>query len=133
MGIFSWFGKMSAPNARKISTGRHLSRCCCLLKAFPSAKISLVKDWNPNIKLIYFPVSFHAYPQSLCLSFLFQGGLNGFNIPRVTPCSEVADYLEMSPEALQGLNPKSLPSYARRLLCDAYMCFYHSPSLSLYK
>ncbi|XP_039214294.1 ubiquitin carboxyl-terminal hydrolase CYLD-like [Crotalus tigris] len=62
-----------------------------------------------------------------------EGGLNGFNIPRVTPCSEVADYLEMSPEALQDLNPKSLPSYARRLLCDAYMCFYHSPSLSLYK
>ncbi|KAL7977614.1 hypothetical protein Chor_009563, partial [Crotalus horridus] len=45
-----------------------------------------------------------------------EGGLNGFNIPRVTPCSEVADYLEMSPEALQDLNPKSLPSYARRLL-----------------
>ncbi|ETE61914.1 Ubiquitin carboxyl-terminal hydrolase CYLD, partial [Ophiophagus hannah] len=62
-----------------------------------------------------------------------EGGLNGFNIPRVTPCSEVADYLEMPIETLQGLDPKSLPSYARRLLCDAYMCFYHSPSLSLYK
>uniref|UniRef100_A0A8C7E0C2 ubiquitinyl hydrolase 1 n=1 Tax=Naja naja TaxID=35670 RepID=A0A8C7E0C2_NAJNA len=62
-----------------------------------------------------------------------EGGLNGFNIPWVTPCSEVADYLEMPIETLQGLDPKSLPSYARRLLCDAYMCFYHSPSLSLYK
>ncbi|KAJ7313045.1 hypothetical protein JRQ81_004310 [Phrynocephalus forsythii] len=62
-----------------------------------------------------------------------EGGLNGFNIPRVTPCPEVADYLEMSPEALQGLDPRSLPAYARRLLCDAYMCFYHSPSLGLYK
>uniref|UniRef100_A0A670ZKU2 Ubiquitin carboxyl-terminal hydrolase CYLD n=1 Tax=Pseudonaja textilis TaxID=8673 RepID=A0A670ZKU2_PSETE len=62
-----------------------------------------------------------------------EGGLNGFNIPQVTPCSEVADYLEMPIETLQGLDPKSLPSYARRLLCDAYMCFYHSPSLSLYK
>ncbi|XP_061445714.1 ubiquitin carboxyl-terminal hydrolase CYLD-like isoform X2 [Rhineura floridana] len=62
-----------------------------------------------------------------------EGGLNGFNIPRVTPCSEVADYLEMPSEALQGLDPKSLPPYARRLLCDAYMCFYHSPALGLYK
>uniref|UniRef100_A0A6J0VJ23 Ubiquitin carboxyl-terminal hydrolase CYLD n=1 Tax=Pogona vitticeps TaxID=103695 RepID=A0A6J0VJ23_9SAUR len=62
-----------------------------------------------------------------------EGGVNGFNIPRVTPCAEVADYLGMSPEALQGLDPKSLPTYARRLLCDAYMCFYHSPSLGLYK
>ncbi|XP_062994006.1 ubiquitin carboxyl-terminal hydrolase CYLD-like [Elgaria multicarinata webbii] len=62
-----------------------------------------------------------------------EGGLNGFNIPRVTPCSEVADYLEMSPEELQRLDPKSMPTYARRLLCDAYMCFYHSPSLGLYK
>ncbi|XP_044282766.1 ubiquitin carboxyl-terminal hydrolase CYLD-like isoform X1 [Varanus komodoensis] len=62
-----------------------------------------------------------------------EGGLNGFNIPRVTPCSEVADFLEMSPEELQRLDPKSLPTYARRLLCDAYMCFYHSPSLGLYK
>lgn len=59
--------------------------------------------------------------------------MNGFNIPRVTPCAEVADYLEMSPRELQGLDPKSLPTYARRLLCDAYMCFYHSPSLGLYK
>ncbi|XP_066483906.1 ubiquitin carboxyl-terminal hydrolase CYLD-like [Tiliqua scincoides] len=62
-----------------------------------------------------------------------EGGMNGFNIPRVTPCAEVADYLEMSPRELQSLDPKSLPTYARRLLCDAYMCFYHSPSLGLYK
>ncbi|XP_033026356.1 ubiquitin carboxyl-terminal hydrolase CYLD-like [Lacerta agilis] len=62
-----------------------------------------------------------------------EGGLNGFNIPRVTPCSEVADYLAMPPEVLQGLDPKSLPTFARRLLSDAYMCFYHSPSLGLYK
>lgn len=62
-----------------------------------------------------------------------QGGENGFNIPQVTPCPEVADYLEMSPEELQALDPKSLPPCARRLLCDAYMCLYHSPTLGLYK
>uniref|UniRef100_A0A8C0IWG9 ubiquitinyl hydrolase 1 n=1 Tax=Chelonoidis abingdonii TaxID=106734 RepID=A0A8C0IWG9_CHEAB len=62
-----------------------------------------------------------------------QGGQNGFNIPQVTPCPEVADYLEMSPEELQVLDPKCLPPCARRLLCDAYMCLYHSPTLGLYK
>ncbi|XP_054849327.1 ubiquitin carboxyl-terminal hydrolase CYLD-like [Eublepharis macularius] len=62
-----------------------------------------------------------------------EGELNGFNIPRVTACSEVANYLKMSAKELQCLDPKSLPPCARRLLCDAYMCFYHSPSLSLYK
>ncbi|XP_074838510.1 ubiquitin carboxyl-terminal hydrolase CYLD-like isoform X2 [Carettochelys insculpta] len=61
------------------------------------------------------------------------GGENGFNIPQVTPCPEVADYLEMSPEQLQTLDPKSLLPCARRLLCDAYMCLYHSPTLGLYK
>ncbi|XP_006273280.3 ubiquitin carboxyl-terminal hydrolase CYLD isoform X2 [Alligator mississippiensis] len=62
-----------------------------------------------------------------------QGGQNGFNIPRVTPCPEVADYLEMSPKELQALDPKSLPPCARRLLCDAYMCLYHNTALGFYK
>ncbi|KAM4051257.1 ubiquitin carboxyl-terminal hydrolase CYLD-like isoform 2-T2 [Anomaloglossus baeobatrachus] len=62
-----------------------------------------------------------------------EGGQNGFNIPRVTPCPEVTEYLEMTAEELQQEDPKSMPTYARRLLCDAYMCLYYSPDLSLYK
>ncbi|XP_063769564.1 ubiquitin carboxyl-terminal hydrolase CYLD-like isoform X2 [Pseudophryne corroboree] len=62
-----------------------------------------------------------------------EGGQNGFNIPRVTPCPEVTEYLEMAAEELQQKDPKSMPTYARRLLCDAYMCLYYSPELSLYK
>ncbi|XP_029436760.1 ubiquitin carboxyl-terminal hydrolase CYLD-like isoform X2 [Rhinatrema bivittatum] len=62
-----------------------------------------------------------------------EGGQNGFNIPQVTSCPEVAEYLRMSPQELQALDLKSMPSCARRLLCDAYMCLYHSPALSLYK
>ncbi|XP_075068490.1 ubiquitin carboxyl-terminal hydrolase CYLD-like [Mixophyes fleayi] len=62
-----------------------------------------------------------------------EGGQIGFNIPRVTPCPEVTEYLEMTPEELQRIDSKSMPTYVRRLLCDAYMCLYYSPDLSLYK
>ncbi|XP_010784251.1 ubiquitin carboxyl-terminal hydrolase CYLD [Notothenia coriiceps] len=61
------------------------------------------------------------------------GGQNGFNIPQVSPCPEVEAYLKMSPEELHSLDPKSIVGQARRLLCDAYMCMYQSPTMSLYK
>uniref|UniRef100_A0A8C1Z6G3 Ubiquitin carboxyl-terminal hydrolase CYLD n=1 Tax=Cyprinus carpio TaxID=7962 RepID=A0A8C1Z6G3_CYPCA len=61
------------------------------------------------------------------------GGQNGFNIPQVSPCPEVGAYLKMTPEELHALDPKNIQGYARRLLCDAYMCMYQSPTMSLYK
>lgn len=61
------------------------------------------------------------------------GGQNGFNIPQVSPCPEVEAYLKMTPEELHTLDPKSIQGQARRLLCDAYMCMYQSPTMSLYK
>ncbi|KAJ8407846.1 hypothetical protein AAFF_G00268900 [Aldrovandia affinis] len=61
------------------------------------------------------------------------GGQNGFNIPQVTPCPEVGAYLKMTPEELHALDPKNIQGFARRLLCDAYMCMYQSPTMSLYK
>uniref|UniRef100_A0A8D3D1V3 ubiquitinyl hydrolase 1 n=1 Tax=Scophthalmus maximus TaxID=52904 RepID=A0A8D3D1V3_SCOMX len=61
------------------------------------------------------------------------GGQNGFNIPQVSPCPEVETYLKMTPEELHALDPKSIQGQARRLLCDAYMCMYQSPTMSLYK
>ncbi|KAM4602507.1 ubiquitin carboxyl-terminal hydrolase CYLD isoform 2-T3 [Polymixia lowei] len=61
------------------------------------------------------------------------GGQNGFNIPQVSPCPEVGAYLKMSQEELHALDPKSIQGQARRLLCDAYMCMYQSPTMSLYK
>lgn len=63
----------------------------------------------------------------------FAGGQNGFNIPQVSPCPEVEAYLKMTPEELHTLDPKSIQGQARRLLCDAYMCMYQSPTMSLYK
>ncbi|XP_066579035.1 ubiquitin carboxyl-terminal hydrolase CYLD [Amia ocellicauda] len=62
-----------------------------------------------------------------------EGGQNGFNIPQVSPCPEVAPYLRLSAAQLSELVPGSLQGRPRRLLCDAYMCLYHSPELSLYK
>nr|KAF6409552.1 CYLD lysine 63 deubiquitinase [Rousettus aegyptiacus] len=61
------------------------------------------------------------------------GGQNGFNIPQVTPCPEVGEYLKMSPEDLHSLDARQIQGCARRLLCDAYMCMYQSPTMSLYK
>ncbi|KAJ7311848.1 hypothetical protein JRQ81_006161 [Phrynocephalus forsythii] len=61
------------------------------------------------------------------------GGQNGFNIPQVTPCPEVSEYLKMSLEELHSLDSRRIQGCARRLLCDAYMCMYQSPTMSLYK
>ncbi|XP_013911472.1 PREDICTED: ubiquitin carboxyl-terminal hydrolase CYLD [Thamnophis sirtalis] len=65
---------------------------------------------------------------------IFQaGGQNGFNIPQVTPCPEVGEYLKMSLDELHSLDSRRIQGCARRLLCDAYMCMYQSPTMSLYK
>uniref|UniRef100_A0A665V8X1 ubiquitinyl hydrolase 1 n=1 Tax=Echeneis naucrates TaxID=173247 RepID=A0A665V8X1_ECHNA len=62
-----------------------------------------------------------------------EGGENGFNIPRVKACPEVGRYLSLSEDELSRVDTASLQEAARRLLCDSYMCLYHSPELSLYK
>ncbi|CAL9694099.1 unnamed protein product [Knipowitschia caucasica] len=62
-----------------------------------------------------------------------EGGENGFNVPRVKPCPEVGRYLSLSEEELGRVDPSSLRESVKRLLCDAHMCLYHSPELSLYK
>ncbi|XP_029931675.1 ubiquitin carboxyl-terminal hydrolase CYLD isoform X2 [Myripristis murdjan] len=62
-----------------------------------------------------------------------EGGENGFNVPQVKACPEVGRYLSLSEDELSRVDPASLREPARRLLCDAYMCLYHSPELSLYK
>lgn len=67
------------------------------------------------------------------ISVSHPGGENGFNIPHVKACPEVGRYLTLSQEELSRVDPTSLEEPARRLLCDSYMCLYHSPDLSLYK
>lgn len=62
-----------------------------------------------------------------------EGGENGFNIPQVKACPEVGRYLSLSEDELSRVDSASLRESVRRLLCDSYMCLYHSPELSLYK
>uniref|UniRef100_A0A674PFT9 ubiquitinyl hydrolase 1 n=1 Tax=Takifugu rubripes TaxID=31033 RepID=A0A674PFT9_TAKRU len=62
-----------------------------------------------------------------------EGGENGFNIPHVKACPEVGRYLSLTEEELSRVDTASLREPVRRLLCDSYMCLYHSPELSLYK
>ncbi|XP_067257042.1 ubiquitin carboxyl-terminal hydrolase CYLD [Chanodichthys erythropterus] len=62
-----------------------------------------------------------------------EGGENGFNVPQVRACPEVGRYLSLSADEFARLDAASLRDPVRRLLCDAYMCLYHCPELSLYK
>uniref|UniRef100_A0A671LAC0 ubiquitinyl hydrolase 1 n=2 Tax=Sinocyclocheilus anshuiensis TaxID=1608454 RepID=A0A671LAC0_9TELE len=62
-----------------------------------------------------------------------EGGENGFNVPQVRSCPEVGRYLSLSVDEISRLDASSLRDPVRRLLCDAYMCLYHCPQLSLYK
>ncbi|CAJ1085889.1 ubiquitin carboxyl-terminal hydrolase CYLD [Xyrichtys novacula] len=62
-----------------------------------------------------------------------EGGENGFNIPQVKACPEVGRFLGLSEEELSRVDATLLRESVRRLLCDSYMCLYHSPELSLYK
>ncbi|XP_053106189.1 ubiquitin carboxyl-terminal hydrolase CYLD-like isoform X2 [Hemicordylus capensis] len=61
------------------------------------------------------------------------GDENGFNIPTVTLCPEVAKYLEMPVAALAMEQPRDMEGVAKRLFCDAYMYMYQSKKMALYK
>lgn len=62
-----------------------------------------------------------------------EGERDGYNIPEVQACPEVAAYLKMSPLELANQVPRDMKGVAKRLFCDAYMYLYESPSLSLYR
>ncbi|CAK6958832.1 ubiquitin carboxyl-terminal hydrolase CYLD isoform X2 [Scomber scombrus] len=121
-------GKLSVPKELQEGTGRQGS--------FPRQRMELFAVLC--IETSHY-VAFVKYG-SADSSWLFfdsmadrDGGQNGFNIPQVSPCPEVEAYLKMTPEELHTLDPKSIQGQARRLLCDAYMCMYQSPTMSLYK
>ncbi|XP_049573039.1 ubiquitin carboxyl-terminal hydrolase CYLD isoform X2 [Syngnathus scovelli] len=62
-----------------------------------------------------------------------EGDADGFNIPEVRACPEVAIYLDMSPAELADQIPRDMKGVAKRLFCDAYMYLYQSPSMYLYR
>ncbi|XP_075067714.1 ubiquitin carboxyl-terminal hydrolase CYLD-like isoform X2 [Mixophyes fleayi] len=61
------------------------------------------------------------------------GSENGYNIPRVSLCPEVATYLSSPLEELLNQNPREMKGVAKRLFCDAYMYMYQSKRMALYK
>ncbi|XP_032897748.1 ubiquitin carboxyl-terminal hydrolase CYLD-like isoform X2 [Amblyraja radiata] len=54
------------------------------------------------------------------------------NIPEITVCPQIGDYLMISEAMLAYTNLKQLDGFAKRLFCDAYMCMYWSPRMCLY-
>nr|XP_020515174.2 ubiquitin carboxyl-terminal hydrolase CYLD-like [Labrus bergylta] len=62
-----------------------------------------------------------------------EGERDGYNIPEVQACPEVAMYLEMSPAELATQVPRDMKGVAKRLFCDAYMYLYESTSMCLYR
>ncbi|XP_063056862.1 ubiquitin carboxyl-terminal hydrolase CYLD isoform X2 [Engraulis encrasicolus] len=61
-----------------------------------------------------------------------EGESDGYNIPEVRACPEVARYLDMPLTQLAHLQPRDMGDLAKRLFCDAYMYLYQSPNVSLY-
>ncbi|XP_044150296.1 ubiquitin carboxyl-terminal hydrolase CYLD-like [Bufo gargarizans] len=61
------------------------------------------------------------------------GSEEGYNIPRVSLCPEVATYLAAPLNDLMNQNPREMKGVAKRLFCDAYMYMYQSKRMALYK
>lgn len=56
-----------------------------------------------------------------------KGERDGYNIPEIVSMKEVGAWLSEADPA-----PRA-PPLARRLLADAYMCFYRSPDVAMYR
>ncbi|KAM8966234.1 ubiquitin carboxyl-terminal hydrolase CYLD-like isoform 2-T2 [Pelodytes ibericus] len=61
------------------------------------------------------------------------GNEDGYNIPEVSLCPEVATYLAAPVKDLSSQNPREMKGVAKRLFCDAYMYLYQSKRMALYK
>ncbi|CAH0726101.1 unnamed protein product, partial [Brenthis ino] len=64
-----------------------------------------------------------------------KGERNGYNIPEIVEVSMLSAWLSEEGRALHAAAPldRHLPAPAKRLLADAYMCFYRSPDLAMYR
>ncbi|XP_013168322.1 PREDICTED: ubiquitin carboxyl-terminal hydrolase CYLD isoform X3 [Papilio xuthus] len=57
-----------------------------------------------------------------------KGERNGYNIPEIVPLPELGACL-----AREGACERQLPAYSKRLLSDAYMCFYRNHDVAMYR
>ncbi|XP_044582009.1 ubiquitin carboxyl-terminal hydrolase CYLD [Cotesia glomerata] len=63
-----------------------------------------------------------------------KGEQNGFNIPEMVSCPDFPYWLsEDGAKKAESTDDRQLPEYAKRLLCDAYMCMYQSSDVMMYK
>ncbi|KAF2364869.1 CAP Gly-rich domain [Trinorchestia longiramus] len=64
-----------------------------------------------------------------------KGEQHGYNIPSVVECRELQDWLsDQGGQSLSAVtDDKALPHLTRRLLCDAYMCFYQTGKVAMYR
>ncbi|XP_033125269.1 ubiquitin carboxyl-terminal hydrolase CYLD-like, partial [Anneissia japonica] len=56
------------------------------------------------------------------------GDFDGYNIPKITPLPDFQSWIE-NPKAYEHISDRELKEPLRRLLCDAYMCFYRSTTV----
>lgn len=68
-------------------------------------------------------------------AFTFSGEQHGYNIPEVTQCEYLPQWLleENQDQILACENDRDLPQAVRRVLCDGYICMYQSPQMMMYK
>lgn len=68
------------------------------------------------------------------MHYFATGEQNGYNIPEMVACPELPYWLsEKGAMDLQSKDERRLPEYAKRLLCDAYMCMYQSTEVMMYR
>ena len=64
----------------------------------------------------------------------FAGEQNGYNIPELSAAPEVEKIFSEEVVTQLRANPEQpLGEQAKRLVCDAYMCFYQSPDVRMYR
>jgi len=63
-----------------------------------------------------------------------KGEQNGYNIPELSPATEIENIMtEAWAEQLRSDPARPLGDQAKRLVSDAYMCFYQSPDVKMYR
>lgn len=69
------------------------------------------------------------------LSRVCSGEQGGYNIPEVQHVPELSQWLsENNFEYILSMqDDRQLPEHMRRLLCDAYMVMYQSPSVMMFR
>ena len=69
-----------------------------------------------------------------CIDIVYSGEQNGYNIPEMSPAPDVEKILsESSSVDFKSSKANSMGEQVKRLCSDAYMCFYQSPDVRMYR